>query len=529
MKLAQGRVGEALALRLRALLPAFGKGKATPQTQAPGEAAQLLAQDAADVDRLLQLAGEWSRLGRLDEAAAAAEAALRFDPASAPILAAVSATLHPWNDAGAERYAREAIAIDPALEAGHTNLSAALWGQGRLEEAERHCREAIRLAPGTSVNRLNLALILRHAGRLEEAAAIYRELEAEIPEDARLCMEYANLLVELGSDLAQARALLRRAQGARPRLFEAALDLLQGNYAEGWERYEARKQGYEQRWHATFAAVPEWRGEPLGDRSLLVYGEQSLGDEIMFASMLEDVMRRAAHVTLICGERLGPLFARSFPAIEVVPLPLEEHARWRAARTPFACAIAAGSLGRLLRRQAGDFPRHAGYLVPDAARVAAWREHLATPAARLRIGLSWRGGTQGTGLTRRSLPPAALEPLLRQRGVHWVSLQHGAFPDAGSGITVPAQVTQDLDELAALVKSLDLVISVCNTNAHVAGAVGAEAWVLAPVVPEWRYGLGGDAMAWYPSVTMLRQLRHGDWAPVVQQAAQRLAARLSRG
>jgi Flp pilus assembly protein TadD len=503
VQLSRGRIWQALALRV-----GLGAGMTSRSTPA-----YVIAQDAADVDRLLQQAGELSRLGRVDEAAAAAEAALRFDPASAPVLAAVSATLHPWNDAAAERCAREAIAIDPGLEAGHTNLSAALWGQGKLEEAEKHCREAIRLAPDATVNRLNLALILRHAGRLDESAAIYRELEEAIPGDARLCTEYANLLVESG-EFEQARALLRRAEGVRPRLFEATLDLLQGNYAQGWDRYEARKQGHEHRWHARFEAIPEWTGEPLGDRTLLVYGEQSLGDEIMFASMLADVLRRASRVTLLCGDRLGPLFTRSFSAVEVVPLPLEEHARWLGSRPPFGCAIAAGSLGRLFRRQAADFPRHAGYLVADQARVAAWRERLAATPARLRIGVSWRGGTQGTGLSRRSVPLAALEPELRQPGVHWVSLQHGE-----------ASVTQDLDELAALAKSLDLVISVCNTNVHVCGAIGKEVWVMAPLVPEWRYGASGEGMAWYPSARVLRQERHGDWSGVLQEIGRRLRER----
>lgn len=538
---AQGRLREALraqvkafALAVRGGLPAFLRW----QVESPGLHQAPLE---GSVEQRLAQAIESSRLGRLEEAAEGLEAAFRHDPCSASILAAISGALHPWNDAQAEAFARRALEIDPELGSAHTNLAAALWGQGRLDEAERHCREAIRLNPGQSVNRFNLALILRHAGRLAEAEAVYRALGPSEREDPRYFTELGNLLVEAGGDFEESRRCFRRAQAltqdSRPLLFEAVLDLLLGNFAAGWERYEARKLGPDQRWHRAYARFPEWNGEPLGESGLLVYGEQSLGDQIMFASMLPDALARASRLTLLCDPRLQPLFARSFPSISVVADPAEGREQRIAGLRGIERQAASGSLGRLFRRRAEDFPPLAGYLRPDPGAVHAWAERLASLGPGLKVGLSWRGGTQGTGLRRRSIPPGALAPLLAQPGVRWVSLQHGAGEEELAAISAPGSpavanfpgVTGDLDALSALCGALDFVITVCNTNVHVCGAIGREVWVLAPLVPEWRYGAAGERMPWYPAARVLRQRIHGDWSGVLQEAGLRLSDRVRAG
>jgi hypothetical protein len=181
-------------------------------------------------------------------------------------------------------------------------------------------------------------------------------------------------------------------------------------------------------------------------------------------------------------------------------------------------AIAAGSLGALYRRQRDDFPRRRGYLKSDPEKVAAWKARL---GPGLHAGISWVGGLQKTGRSRRSVTLEALRPVLDVPGLQWVSLQHGV---AGSPLREFPGATGDLDELAALISALDVVISVCNTNVHLAGALGKEVLVMAPFVPEWRYGLSGD-MLWYPSARVLRQQRYGDWTAVLAGVRDILAAR----
>jgi hypothetical protein len=273
---------------------------------------------------------------------------------------------------------------------------------------------------------------------------------------------------------------------------------------------------------ARHVTLSGWRGEPLEGKSLLVWGEQGLGDEIMFASCLPDLLAIGARCTLDCSRRLRPLFRRSFPDIAV---PDDQTAA-------IDFTLALGSLPSLFRRRREDFPRHAGYLRADPAREAFWRRELASLGPGRKIGVSWRGGLMRTGRALRSLEADQLLPLLRIDGVHWVNLQHGenAAELTRLGNTYGVRVASweesliDLDETAALVAGLDLVITVCSTMVHLAGALGRPAWVLTPSGPAWRYRLQGAEMPWYPSVVLYRQSQLGDWV----EPLHRMAADLRR-
>jgi tetratricopeptide (TPR) repeat protein len=469
------------------------------------------------------------RTGGLDAALRAGMAALKLEPGSAKVHATMSGIFHPWREDLAEQAARHAIELDPGLSLGHANLAAALWGQGRLAEAEHAAKEAIRLSPGEVSYRTNLGIILKDLDRLDEVRALYRELIAEAPEHAKVCIDLGTLALEAEGDLKTARAMYRKAQQAadepRAHMAEALVDLLENRFSAAWPKYEARKQLSDQRGHHDqFASLPDWDGAPLGGGKLLVYGEQGLGDEVMFASMLPEVSERAV---LLCDPRLGALFARSFPALEVLAEPRATQGRRAAALDGIRAKIAAGSLGRRLRASAADFPQHRGYLRTDPGKVQPWRERLAGSGA-MKVGLSWKGGVQTTGRSRRSIPFAQLELLLSLPGISWISLQH-EDDSSDPRILRFAEATRDIDELASLMSALDLVVSVCNTNVHVAGALGKEVLVMAPFVPEWRYGMTGERMIWYPSARVFRQERYGDWNKVLAEVASACSAHLSPG
>jgi Flp pilus assembly protein TadD len=443
--------------------------------------------------------------------------ALRLEPGSADVHAVIAGVCHPWHDEMACSAARRAIELDPGSHLGHANLAVALWGLGRIDEAERHAREAIRLQPEQADYRTNLAVILKDQGRLEEARGMYHELLARTPEDPKLALNLGILALECDGDLKAARHWYGKAQSsgeARPRLSEALLDLAEGNFGQGWDKYEARKEVGDQSFqHTMFAHLPTWDGK--SDCRLLVYGEQGLGDEIMFASMLGELGHRVARITLMCDSRLGALFQRSFPALEVIAEPRASQAERAKGLQNIDAAVAAGSLGALFRRTVGQFQTHAGYLVADPAKVSAWSERL---GAGRHLGLSWIGGLQKTGRSRRSIPLEALRTLTDLAGMAWVSLQHGV---TGSPLREFPGVTDDLDELAALVTALDAAVTVCNTTVHLAGALGKRVLVMAPFVPEWRYGMSGD-MLWYPSARVFRQSRYGDWGDVIAAVARAL-------
>jgi hypothetical protein len=262
---------------------------------------------------------------------------------------------------------------------------------------------------------------------------------------------------------------------------------------------------------------------------VLVYAEQGLGDELMFANCLPDLIAAARRVVIECDPRLAPLFARSFPAATVFGVARTADRGWLERAGPIDLQIAAGSLPRRYRRSGGDFPRHAGYLRADVGRVRHYRERLAALGPGRKVGLAWRGGLMRTRRAVRSIEPEALAPLLARSDLRLVSLQHGAVEGdlarmraaAGRAPEHWLEVLADLDETAALMTALDTTVTVCSSVVHLGGALGAPVLALVPTSPEWRYLRCGPRLSWYPSVELVRQAQAGDWALVIARATER--------
>jgi tetratricopeptide (TPR) repeat protein len=321
-----------------------------------------------------------------------------------------------------------------------------------------------------------------------------------------------------------ARALALRPDFPLASYHLAMARLLTGDFARGWDGYELRRLSADAAPSA--AGLPRWEGEPLAGRRLLITGEQGLGDEIMFASILPQLLAAGTRCCVQCEPRLAALFRRSFPDVAV-------FAAGAPCPEPADVAIEAGSLPRLFRRAIADFPRHAGYLRADPGAVARWRARLDTLGPGLKVGLAWTGGVRRTRRELRSIPLAQLLPVLRVPGVQFVSLQYTADAAAETaalrsshGIDVHhwPEALDDYDQTAALVCALDQVVSVCTSLVHLTGALGRPAWVMAPAGPEWRYGAAGETMPWYPSVRLFRQAAYAEWDPVVLRVAGELAA-----
>jgi ADP-heptose:LPS heptosyltransferase len=183
--------------------------------------------------------------------------------------------------------------------------------------------------------------------------------------------------------------------------------------------------------------------------------------------------------------------------------------------------VSIGSLPRWFRADKTAFPRKGGYLQTDPRAVDEWRDRLDVKNKRV-VGLSWRGGTPKTRGHLRSVSLELLAPLLAQDAV-FVSLQHGVdsrgLEAAGGRIRTFPDVTESLDDLAALMGALDLIVSVDNTNVNLAGALNRPIWALLSASPEWRYGLRRESMPWYPSAKLFRQGDDRRWKPVIEQVA----------
>jgi tetratricopeptide (TPR) repeat protein len=477
--------------------------------------------------------------------------------------------------AEAERVVRVFLAQSPGNGSALSDLAVIVGALGRTELSVSLCQRALERDPTLAPAHYNLGNALRDLNRPREAIASYREA-------IRLRKDYAKAWNNMGlalkelDELAQARGAFEQALALQPAMLEAwvnrgevlriegafeeaercfrrclqlqpdspdghwnlgVLLLMQGDYAQGWDQYEWRWRLPELRGMRREIDVPRWAGEDLTGRTLLLTTEQGLGDEIMFSSVVPEIAARAGTCMLECSSRLAPAFARSFPGVVLLPVDRTRDGweRQLASLLPEApqpdFQVPLGSLPAALRRSVKDFPSHRGFLRADPAKVARWAGQLADLGSGLKLGLSWRGGTLRTGLHRRSMELATLTGLFDQPGVHFVSLQYTDCRDemrrftSGSRHTLThwQEAIDDYDETAALVSALDGVVTVCTAVAHLAGALGRPVWVMAPKVPEWRYGMAGESMPWYPSVTMLRQGEVGQWEPVVMAVRDRIA------
>jgi len=404
------------------------------------------------------------------------------------------------------------------------NLGLACRDLGRLDEAAETLAHAAQAEPARAAAWVNLATVRQDQDRMEEARAAMANAAAAAPDDPAVKVAWGALLAKLG-EADSAERMLTAALAASPddpeaNLALAHLALARGRYAEGWDRYESRMRA-SQSPRRRFA-LPDWDGGSPAGKTIMVYAEQGLGDTVMFASCLPDLVREAAGVMLHCEDRIWPLMQRSFPDIR----------RFDAGTPGRVDAYAAiGSLPRLYRRSEKDFPLHQGYLraAPEAQAQAA--AQLRAFGDGMKVGIAWRGGLAATGRAMRSLALDDLVPLLRTRGVAWVSLQHGDVEAEIAGFAGRAGVRlhrldgveRDIDAAAAAISALDLVVTVCSSIVHIAGALGKATWVLTPQVPAWRYRLEGESMPWYPAVTLMRQPAPGAWAPVIERVRTRLA------
>jgi tetratricopeptide (TPR) repeat protein len=404
---------------------------------------------------------------------------------------------------------------------------------GRLESAAESYRQALKFDENHLPALANLGLALRDLGEPGLALPVLDRALVLAPDHAEALFNKALALVDLGES-ANAEKLIDRALSIDPNFAHAHLQrafllLKRREFAEGWREYAWRVRIPEvDRWQDH--AYPLWQGETLAGKRLLVQAEQGLGDQIMFASCLPEVIASAQQVIVECDPRLAKLFARSFPRAAVYRYRAAGEPDW--SREPAAdYRTRCGDLPRMLRNRDADFPRHTGYLVADPARTAAWHERLASLGPGLKVGISWRGGTRATGQTRRSIALKALLPILSMPGTHFVSLQYGdvhaevAEIEARHGVVVHAWANADagMDDVAALIASLDLVITVCTTAAHLAGALGKSAWVMVPVVAEWRYLREGSSIPWYPKLRLFRQERLDEWSNVLAAVKAELA------
>ncbi|HWK47276.1 MAG TPA: tetratricopeptide repeat protein, partial [Stellaceae bacterium] len=544
LRLAAGRLAEAeeccrTALALRPDFPEAHNNLASalrlmdrlPEAEASYRMALRLTPDMSEAHD--NLGNVLRDLGRLDEAVDSYHTALQLDPESAEAHNNLGAAL---NDLGrfdqAAEACRTALRLIPTMPVAHNNLGNVLRDLGRLDEAVESYRMALRLDPESVEAHSNLGAALHDLGHFAQAADSCRAA-------LRLKPRYPDALLNLSNaqqalhQLDEAAVSCRAAIDLKPDFAEAHHNLslallLAGHFGQGWSEYEWR---WHLRGHGLSRArpftQPLWTGEALGDRILLIHGEQGYGDVIQFCRYATLAAARG-RVVLEVPARLVRLLA-GLPGVERIvaegdPLP------------PFDLHCPMLSLPRAFGTVLDTIPARNRYLSADPMRVAEWRQRVVRLPG-LRVGLVWAGSARQQAALlqpidrRRSVALAQLAPLAAVEGVSFVSLQKepgqkdasAPFPPAGMVLHDWMDELSDFADTAALVEALDLVISVDTAMAHLAGALGKPVWLLNRFDTCWRWLLGRDDSPWYPTLRQFRQPRPGDWDSVLDEVRVALA------
>jgi len=481
-----GRSLPALANALRALLPESGEA-------------------------WLALGRVRRRLGRTALAQRAYRRALGLSPAEPDALAAFGEGA-PVADRA--RWLRRLVAAMPTAE-GFTALARAESGSGRGVAGLRALRRAIGLDPCCDGALVELTAVLDRFGGAGELVRWGRRAVMRLPDSAVAWNNLGTAELAFGrldrAERAFAAAIALRPDFAEPHFNRATPLFLAGRSEEAWAEYEWRARI--DRFERPPSAVPRWTGDPLRGRTLLIHDEQGIGDALQFIRYLPLVDPDGGRVVVACDPRLTRLFQASFPRLALAVRPaLPAH----------DLAVPLPSLPYLLKATARPVP--CPYLTaPDPSAIEA--------GGRLRVGLVWAGNPAHMRDRERSIPLALLRPLLARPEIAWFSLQvgpgredirrlglEGRLADIGAGVG-------DLLDTAQVAASLDLVITVDTSTAHLAGALGRPVWTMVSWLPDWRWGMHGRTTPWYPSMRLFRQPQPGDWDAVVDALAAALDGR----
>tara|TARA_R110000868_G_scaffold101403_1_gene279251 strand:+ start:1190 stop:2788 length:1599 start_codon:yes stop_codon:yes gene_type:complete len=482
---------------------------------------KVLKKDAENVGALHMLGLLAQKNGRSERAVQLLIKAAKLDPRRPEILCDLGNTFKALGrHKDAIKAHRMVLTMLPNSPEAHSNLGSAYKAAGKAGKAVICFESALKMRPQDVELQFNLGSGLVASERYREAEEILRRVVYEKPEHMRAQINLCAALKEQGRyDAAIER--YRKAIAAVPDNAEAhwnyALTLLATeNYADGWQEYE---------WRAMLPGFamesvdrPQWQGEDLAGRTLLVHAEQGLGDTLQFARYLSCLQDVDGSVVFACPARLIPLLQEYAGGIRLVALDK---------KPPHDVQSPLISLPRLFHDAQPFEPEDGCYLRPEKARIARWADRL-DPTPGRRVGIAWQGSTDYQNDGRRSLPLLSFEPLARLDKVQLVSLQQGHGAEQISEMPWRDRITDltpDMDrdgafvDTLAVMASLDLVVTSDTAIAHLAGAAGIPVYVALCHLPDWRWGLNGESSPWYSSMRLFRQETAGGWSGVFDRIA----------
>jgi len=469
----------------------------------------ILEREDKNADALHLLGLVLHQKGENTQAAELIERATALNPKQAEYvynLGKVRAAQEHWAESAAAN--RAAIALKPNYAAAHCNLGLALLWQGRPVAAEVSFREAIKNDPSSAPSWSGLGLALRHQGKNADAETAWQKA------------------IDLQPDYAEAHYNL------------STLRLAAADFVRGWPGFAWRAGADPLSFGAQAVgahpfSLPLWQGESLAGKTIFLWGEQGLGDQILFAGLIPELVEQGAKIFLECEPRLTEFFRRSMPQVTVVSRERPVPSVLTNAAIDVQCPL--GDLGRFLRPDFSTFRKHDGYLKSDPDRVEALKaKYRELGKGNPVVGISWRSPRKRFGALKSTDLTEDWAAILNVPDVTFVCLQYGPVDEAlmraeechGVKIFRDPEIdsSNDIDALSAQISAMDLVISVSNTTVHIAGACGVPVWTLIPTGAGrlWYWFDGLRESPWYPSMSLREQPIPGDWKPVMAAAAKDL-------
>jgi len=428
----------------------------------------------------------------------------------------------------AEKLFKIALRREPHHPLVNTALGTLYIQKEMYGHAAKLLHKALVTDPTLSEPINNLAVALRNLGDEEQALEILEDGVKKFPEDTNMFCNAGSLAFTMG-EWDKAEKYLRHSIALKEDHNDAHWNLglcllTQAKYEEGWQEYDWGLRAGERVSRPYWNEYPEWLGEDLEGKTLLIWGEQGLGDEILFSSCIQFLEK--TNIIFDCHPRLLPIFQRSYPDIHCVGARKDEDWGWLN-HHEIDHFIPIGSLPGMFP---GQFPE-GSWLKADKKDVSKWKKRL---GKKPKIGISWQGGSRKNASARRSMPLAKIMDKIKHHDVQWVSLQYtdcynelaDFAKSTGIQLLHDPYAIENYDETAALVSSLDLIITVCTSAGHLAGSLGVPTWVMCPQASPWRWPLG-ETHPWYASVKQYHQNDRHDWEPVLERVAKDLEAFLA--
>jgi tetratricopeptide (TPR) repeat protein len=519
---------------------------------------------------------------RLNEACSALSQSLALNPQNPDAqfaLANVYADMIQYDDA--ITHIKAALSLKPEWSQAHSVMGITLARAGQFENAITACKKALALEPTKSAFQISLGFVYQLAGHEEDAVEVFslaaknKDITADAftavaklageslgPWQALNHLESSLQIGETPAALNNIGVILQdmdlhalaapyyeAALHINPQYSKAAnatgyLNLLQGRLNEGWPALDAQLS--DEKFFLTRGGKTDfWRGQDLSSKTLLVFFTDGIGEHIIQSSFINDIVGMAHSIIIECVERFVPILKKSFPNVEIISAQNRTSVRQALNRADYQ--IPALNLGRILRNNFDQFPKHQnGFLNASPDLIKHYRDkYLKRANGKRVVGLSWLSGNARLG-QYKSLSLDALRPVLDTETMSFVSLQYGPMSNTlaefseETGIEIYADPSvdqlRDLDPFFAQVAAMDLVITISNTTAHIAGALGVPAWVMLPrqgLGPLWFWFIDREDSPWYPSVRLFRQksmpTEDSPWWPeVIDEVATALPAWLAK-